>query len=168
MKPSQHLHSCPSGVCPTAHLWASQGVGVRVGKEGAGVPTRWPTLLLACHSPETPQPTSVPSPRDSQALPPHCLAQSGALRDTAGLCPARARQEGAGCPLQASLVLCWLCSRSTQASWGHPWDLWQPWDVGHPRGLGYPWERDHPRELAPSAAALEPYLSLGDPMAVPT
>lgn len=38
----------------------------------------------------------------------------------------------------------------------HPWELWYPRDMGHPR------------ELAPAAAALEPYPSLGDPMAVPT
>ncbi|KAM9227030.1 myelin proteolipid protein [Leptosomus discolor] len=40
--------------------------------------------------------------------------------------------------------------------------------MGHSRELGYPWEWEHPRELAPSAAALEPYPSRGDPTAVPT
>lgn len=153
---------------PPIHLQASQGVAVLVGEEGAGVPRRWPTLLLACRSPGTPQPASIPSPRDSQALPPRCLAQSGALRDTVGLCPTRAHREGAGCPLQASPALCWLHSCSTPESWGHPWELWHPWDMGHPRELGYPWEREHPRVLAPSAAALEPYLSPEDPRGVPT
>lgn len=122
------------------HLQANQEVAVWVGREGAGVPTKCLMLLLPCTARG---PCSVPSPRDSQALPLCCLAQSGALRDTAGLCPARACREGAGCPLQASPASCWLCSthgscgthgtRGTQGSW---FLLLQPWS--HIHHLGTP------------------------------
>lgn len=57
------------GCCfPPTHLRASQGRALCVGKEGAGVPIRWPILLLSCHSPGTtpahqhPQPQGEPGP----------------------------------------------------------------------------------------------------------
>lgn len=137
-------------------------MAVWVGREGAGVPTKCLMLLLPCTARG---PCSVPSPRDSQALPLCCLAQSGALRDTAGLCPARACREGAGCPLQASPASCWLCSThgscGTHGTWGtqgswllllQPWIsiTWGPHGCAHPsafpprgsRGWGK-WPQDY-------------------------
>lgn len=67
--------------------------------------------------PGDPQPSSVPSPRDSQAPPQHSLAQSGALRDTAGLCLPTEK---------GPVALCRRPQPHADPHRGHPWETSTP------------------------------------------
>lgn len=131
-------HSWPSRT-PGGIYTDAQGVDFGSVGKGQG-PHR-----VACPG-ESPQPSGVPEPRDSQALPPLCLAQSGALRDTAGLCPPCACLEGAGCPLQAPLALC--CRHSCRGP-GAPMGMVAPMGYVARKGPGCTHECPQQNAIAP-------------------